>query len=228
MACSGTALSRRVVLTSGHCVCSKKQQGSAGGGSQAIIDTSACVEAAEVETILYEPQAEEGATLRGSRGTVHAGRVQPHPELKIVFDEQGRVVESHADLALLMLSTPLGFPGLPLDDEKVHLGDAVTIVGRGYDEVAGVFGWERRFSLNKVIRLETAQDDRVLIEQPEGHRYRQDSGGPCVRQKARGPVLVGISSRWLGEGAAFTSIHDYRDWLRDAVRRAEASGSDRR
>jgi hypothetical protein len=78
--------------------------------------------------------------------------------------------------------------------------------------------------LNRVIRLTTAADDRILIDQPGGHRYREDSGGPCLRQGAAGPMLVGISSRWLGKGAAFTSIHGYQAWLRDAVRRGETAG----
>jgi hypothetical protein len=155
---------------------------------------------------------------------MHEGRVLPHPALSVVLDSRGHVSSSHADLALIFLSTPVEFAGLPLAGEEVRVGDSVIIVGHGYDEVEGVFGWERRVSLNQVSRLGMAEDERVLIHQPGGHRYRQDSGGPCLRQGAKGPELVGISSRWLGEGAAFTSIHDYRGWLREAIQRAETTG----
>jgi hypothetical protein len=118
------------------------------------------------------------------------------------------------------MSSPVEFAGLPLAKEAVRLGEAVIIVGHGYDEVDGIFGWERRFSLNQVSRLAMAEDERILIQQPGGHRYRQDSGGPCLRQGTKEPELVGISSRWLGEGAAFTSIHGYQDWLREEIRQA--------
>ena len=82
--------------------------------------------------------------------------------------------------------------------------------------------------MNTVTRLATPEDERVLIRQPGGHLYRQDSGGPCLLQGSLGPELVGISSRWLGEGAAFTSTYGYRRWLRDEVRRAEVAARPRK
>jgi hypothetical protein len=188
-----------------------------------MIDASACSEAAKVETVFYKPPVEEGTRSSGSLGKIYAGRVQPHPTLRILLDAQGRILSSRADLALIILSKPLESPGLPLADEEVRVGDSIIIVGHEYDEVVDVFGGERRSSRNEIARLMTAEDERVLIQQPGGHRYRQDSGGPCVHQGEKGPMLVGISSRWLGEGAAFTSIHNYRGWLRDAVQRAETA-----
>jgi hypothetical protein len=227
-ACTGTAISRQVVLTAGHCVCTKRPLEPSPGGGRSIIDASGCFESSKVDTLLYTSRPEPGFTLRDSRGTVHDGRVQPHPSLRVVLDEQGRVSSSRADLALIFLSRPLEFPGLPLDEEEVRLGELITVVGYGYDEVVDVFGSERRFSTNKVTRLMLGADERVVIEQPGGHRYRQDSGGPCLREGAKGPLLVGISGRWLGEGAACISLHGYRGWMREAIQRAQTPGPDRR
>jgi hypothetical protein len=221
MGCSGTVISRHAVLTAGHCICPHRQLESTDNGSRAIIDASACFKDAQVETVLYKPPVEEGTKSSGSRGKIYRGKVHPHPALRVALDEQGHVSSSQADLALVFLDKPLEFPGMPLATEALRVGDSVTIAGYGYDEVANVFGWERRFCTNKITRLPLALDERVLIEQPGGHRYRQDSGGPCLRQETKGLALAGISSRWLGEGAACTSIDGYRDWLRDEVRRAE-------
>jgi hypothetical protein len=191
------------------------------GRGHAIIDASACFNGAQVDTLFYKPPIEDGTKSSGSRGKFYRGKVHPHPALRIMLDEQGRVLSSQADIALIFLDDPVEFPGMPLATGKLRVGDPVTIVGYGYDEVANVFGWERRFCTNKITRLMLAQDERILIEQPGRHRYRLDSGGPCLRQEAKGPALVGISNRWLGEGAACTSIDGYRDWLREEARRAE-------
>jgi hypothetical protein len=164
--------------------------------------------------------------IRGSTGTEsipsYQGTVRPHAELKVVVAGDGHVQESHADLALIVLSEPLvEAPGLPLSNKEVGAGERLLIVGHGFDETSNSFGYDRRSCMNTVTRPATPKDERLLILQPEGHRFRQDSGGPCLRQAKHGPELVGISSRWLGEGAAFTSTYPYRRWLRAAVRQAE-------
>jgi hypothetical protein len=223
--CSGTALSRHVVLTAGHCVCKRRQKEPHRSGGHTVIDASLCLEAAKVETVFYLPPVEEGTRSSGSHGTIHHGRAHPHPEFKAILDEREHVVFSHADLAVIILSKPLELPGLPLSNNKVQIGDLIVIAGHEYDEVEGVFGEERRFSVNTITRLGTAEDERILIRQPGGHRYRQDSGGPCLLHGAKGAVLVGISNRGLGEGAAFTSIHGYQDWLRDKIQQAETGGA---
>jgi hypothetical protein len=132
-------------------------------------------------------------------------------------------VSSRADLALIVLEEPVDkeFRPIPLADEDVQLNESVIIVGSGYDETARAYDGERRFSLNKVTEVLPSGGGRMRILQPGGHHYRGDSGGPCLREGPAGAVLVGVSSRNLGEGEAMTSTYGYRDWLRGEIRRVD-------
>jgi hypothetical protein len=220
--CSGVALSRRVVLTAGHCVCALRKPASPGG--ETLIDASQCTHTAIAKTVVYSrvQGLEDDAS---SQTRVYRGKVLPHPALRVVLSEQGVVTSSKADLAVLVLDKPLdeGIRTEAPADTEVHAGESIVIVGHSYDEVEDVFDEERRFSQNKVVEL-TPGGDRVLIAQPGKHPYRGDSGGPCFRQGVAGPILVGVSSRWLGKGAAFTSVHDYRDWIQGTLRLADEVG----
>jgi hypothetical protein len=149
--------------------------------------------------------------------------VRPHPELRILLDERGEVASSHADLALIALKEPLGeeFRPLPLAKRDVEINDTVVIVGTGYDELGRKYDGERRASRNRVIDVLPSGGGRMRIEQPGGHHYKGDSGGPCLREGPGGASLVGVSSRNLGEGQAITSTYEYRDWLLNELQRSE-------
>ena len=213
---SGALIGRHVVLTAGHCVCEQRQTSSGLGTARIRIDAAACVKTAAVETTVYLP-GEGGGDDAPARMRRYRGRVQPHPDLQVLLDEQGQVVSSTADLALLFLDQAAeeGIQPLALADSDIQLQETLVIVGSGHDEMAHLYDGKRRYSRNTVTERLASGGGRMRVEQPGGHPYKGDSGGPCLREEPRGLVLVGISSRNLGEGAAITSTYGYRDWLRN-------------
>jgi hypothetical protein len=221
--CSGLLITPRLVLTAGHCVCVKQQATAPGDEDKALIDGSACARNPIVTTIEYDPPLEGMKVEPGSRSRSYKGaEVRPHPDLRILLDAQGQIIFSSGDLAVISLEQPAegAFPAIPIAETEVHPGESIIMVSYTYDEVVGGIHGQRRFSRYKVSNIPKGNPGAVLFDQPGRQVYKGDSGGPCLRREARGEVLVGVSSRGLGEEATFTSIHPYRGWLEAEKARA--------
>jgi hypothetical protein len=148
--------------------------------------------------------------------------VRPHPEFKLLLDEQGRVKDASADLAIILLEEPVGeaIPPILLADMDVHAGEAFVMTGYTYDKIVGGIAGQRRFNRYQIEELMPSGDGRALFKQPGRDLYMGDSGGPCLRDGPHGLVLIGISSRGLGASPTFTRTYPYRDWLASELERA--------
>jgi hypothetical protein len=216
--CSGVLVAPRLVLTAGECVCERRNQPAPGGGQQTVIDTASCVRSATVTFVRYESP---NPATPGSEGIFQnrVGEVRPHPDLKIVLDEQGNIVSSEADLAVIELDEAYSRNPSPIALAEVDIRVNESLFMVGFDALSSSAFPERRFRHDRVTRILDA-GARALFDQPQRDVYKGESGGPCIRETGRGMALVGIMNRSLGAEASFTSTFPYRDWIHQEIQRA--------
>jgi hypothetical protein len=209
--CSGVIIAPRLVLTSGHCVCPRQMGASSG--------RPGCAATAILTAMTYLPQ-QPGESARAVHER-YEGMIRPHPELKFLLDEEGRVTSRHADLALILLNTPLPERLRPvkLGETEVEFQAPLVTVGYGNDrDDISLYG-KRRFNRTRAASSPAGQEG-ILLDPPQQPLLANDSGGPCLRESSLGPELIGISNRGLGTESSCTSLYSHRAWLRDEILKA--------
>jgi hypothetical protein len=205
--CSGLLVSPWVVLTAASCVC-KSLKG------------LACAEHAYAAPIVYRQVVDEDFALFPFHA--YRGVVRSHPQFQLTLDEQGNVVASQADLAVIMLDEPVALEAaaVQLGADEVNAGETLLMTGYGYGLKWGQLDGVRFTRRDKVTKVAASGGGRVVYEQQGAFLYDGFHGGPCFREDERGGWLVGVVSVGTEKETAFTSIHPYQDWLRAEIQRA--------
>jgi hypothetical protein len=155
------------------------------------------------------------------------GKVRVHPAFKLELDDQGAVLSTHVDLAIIVLDSPVSedLPRVPFAETEVQENETLVMAGYGDDPRFRDDPYFRYFRHNKVTQIRGGSDGRVLYEQQGAFVYNGYTGGPCFREDKSQRWLVGIASVGTNQELSFTSTYFFRDWLRAELQGVAAADS---
>jgi hypothetical protein len=222
--CSGVLLAPRQVLTAASCVCALRGEIPRGRGTETRAGASSCAKRVFVTAVVYgevgSPRLKELSTQM--RFHTAEGTVRPHPEMELVLDKRGFVLDAEADLAMVLLDEPLKTGGgeVRLSQEDVHGGEPLVMAGYGHDEEVGGFYGARYFRTNRVTDVNPSERGQILYEQQAPYAYNGFDGGPCFREKGNRRWLVGVAGARADQKLTCTSTIVYRDWILEELKHA--------
>lgn len=211
--CSGILLHPRLALTAASCLCLPPGSGAVTCPSRIYLRT---VHFGAVGDWNFK---EETAAIRSR---TYAGSVQAHPEFRAEPDSREVFASSRADLAVILLDTPIEEP---LAESRwaqtsAQMGEWLIMVGFGQEVEGGGYPGIRYFRRNKVTQIMEEPEDQFFYEQQGAFLYDGFPGGPCFREEGQERWLLGISRPASKRGLSCTSLLPFVDWLRGEVRRA--------
>lgn len=156
-----------------------------------------------------------------------------HPDYKTVFNEQKVAVTEHNDIALIKLAgeVPAYAKQVPVLDESVSVdvGDILVLAGYGWVNEIGTI--ERAKGLN-YARVPVAKLEASIIVTDQTQSMgacHGDSGGPAYLETSKGLVVVGESRGPYNRVndcrhyAEFTNVTMFKKFL---IEQAEALGAE--
>lgn len=222
--CSGILLASQLVLTAASCFCAVMAQPPRTPPHRSHADASSCPKRVFATTVVYgevgDPKLQELTT--NMRFQSSAGSFKPHPQFALTLNERGSIVEGRADLAVILLDTPLQDKSAEvlLAPEEVKPGEFLIMAGYGHDAAVGGFYGARYFRRNRVVGPPDTQAGLFRYELQGASAYNGFDGGPCFREAEGHSWLVGVASvRATGE-LECASTTAYRDWLLEEIRLA--------
>ncbi len=190
--CTGTLLSKRLILTAAHCMKNMKY-------AMAVFGNIPDLGAISIE----------GLKALGMIGVVdaavHAG-----------FAQSGGKVD---DIALLKLKSdaPAGFVPVPMASARPLAGTPVILAGFGnsFDPFSGQDADDRTLrKIGKTLRLVYGKS--LVFDNKGTGVSHGDSGGPAFIEDAAGNLtVVGVTNSGLEAGLVlYASVFDYLDWIK--------------
>ncbi|WP_224242958.1 trypsin-like peptidase domain-containing protein [Hyalangium gracile] len=227
--CSGILLSPRVALTAASCVCPPRYVTSQGRPEKGLIGPSACAESAFMRRVRYGTREGWKSTEQPASATIRhlKGTVRVHPAFRTELNEQGAVLSTRADLAIIVLDSPEEEPveRIPFPETEVRENEMLVMAGYGDDPRFRDQPELRYYRSNKVTKVPGSVDGRIRYEQQGAFVYNGYAGGPCFREDAGQRWLVGIAGVGTEKELSFTSTYFFRDWLRAELQRVATAGS---
>jgi len=167
-----------------------------------------------------------------------------YPVVEIIRHPKYRPNDTHDDIALLRLATPVPYSErihpicLPKENEK-YIGKTATVIGFGYTREGGLPSSSMREVDLTIIEKDKCQkvfENEATIYPNNlcagGERGRDaclgDSGGPFVVQDSCGRnVIIGVVSWGIGcarKGVpgVYTQINKYLPWIHDVITKGDA------
>jgi hypothetical protein len=183
-----------------------------------LIEGSTCLDQITVQVFMYG----RSGFPRESLGV----RIEPHPDLKLIYNSADTLVSGESDLAIIHLERPIkDIASVALATAQPASGSRVTIVGYGYTDLERSRLGVRYFGRTIISEI---SGELLRVAGPGAQAHEGDSGGPCLKwiRGEANPVLVGINR---GGNAPFystftsTAFPRNREWIEKIIRADLAS-----